>query len=203
MKLAEEKTIPNMAQAVEACIGLNRNDTRATVLRICGENFPYDEYCEIVNEMIRESIQKNGMPMKAGVFELLDYLKANAYRIAIASSSRYQTVEHHLEKAGIRQYFETITAGDMVEHSKPQPDIYLMACRSLGVQPSEAYAIEDSPNGIHSAFTAGMKVIMVPDMIPSNEEIRKKICKECSSLVEVISYLGEEQRGNYDTDSDL
>lgn len=60
-----------------------------------------------------------------------------------------------------------------MEHSKPCPDIYLMACGELGAKPGEAYAIEDSPNGIRSAYRAGMRPLMVPDMIAPDGEMRE------------------------------
>ena len=82
--------------------------------------------------------------------------------------------------------------GDMVEHSKPRPDIYLMACRELGVEPEEAYAIEDSPNGIRSAHAAGMRPVMVPDMIAPDEEMRRLSFLVRKDLFEVMDYLREE-----------
>ena len=80
----------------------------------------------------------------------------------------------------------------MVEHSKPRPDIYLMACRELGVEPEEAYAIEDSPNGIRSAHAAGMRPVMVPDMIAPDEEMRRLSFLVRKDLFEVMDYLREE-----------
>ena len=73
----------------------------------------------------------------------------------------------------------------MVEHSKPRPDIYLMACRRLGVEPQKAAAIEDSPNGIRSAHAAGMLPVMVPDMVEPTEEIEALLYRKCRDLVEV------------------
>lgn len=87
-----------------------------------------------------------------------------------------------------------IVTGDMVEHSKPLPDIYLLACEKLGVQPEEAYAIEDSPNGIKSAHAAGMKAVMVPDLIQPDEEIRKLSFRIFEDLSEVQRYMEVQRR---------
>ena len=87
----------------------------------------------------------------------------------MASSTRYSSVVNHLEEAGIKDYFSVIVTGDMVEHSKPKPDIYLLACEKLGVEPAKAYAVEDSYNGIRSAHAAGMKPVMVPDLLEPDE----------------------------------
>ena len=67
-----------------------------------------------------------------------------------------------------------------------------MACRELGVEPGEAYAIEDSPNGIRSAHAAGMRPIMVPDMIAPDEEMRKLSFLIRKDLFEVLDYMQKE-----------
>lgn len=79
-----------------------------------------------------------------------------------------------------------------MEHSKPRPDIYLLACRELGVDPEEAYAIEDSPNGIRAAHAAGMRPVMVPDMIAPDDEMRELSFLIRTDLFEVLDYLRKE-----------
>lgn len=79
--------------------------------------------------------------------------------------------------------------GDMVEHSKPLPDIYLLACEKLGTDPASTYAIEDSPNGIRSAHAAGMHPLMVPDMIAPDEEMETLSEQILDSLFDVLTYL--------------
>ena len=95
----------------------------------------------------------------------------------------------NLEKSGFKDYFQAVVGGDMVEHSKPNPDIYLLACKELHVNPAETFAIEDSPNGIRSAYNAGMKPIMVPDLIVPTEEILSLTIACKKNLLEVIEYL--------------
>ena len=64
-----------------------------------------------------------------------------------------------------------------------------MACRKLGVEPAEAYAIEDSPNGIRSAYSAGVQPIMVPDLVEPDEEMRRLSVRICSDLTEVLQFI--------------
>ena len=71
-------------------------------------------------------------------------------------------------------FFDNVICGDMVEHSKPAPDIFLKACAELGVAPERAYAIEDSYNGIRAAHAGHLLPIMVPDLLPANEEMQGK-----------------------------
>ena len=137
-------------------------------------------------------MKENGLPIKPGVPEILRWLKDAGYTVGLASSTRSSSVFGHLEQSGFRDYFQTVVTGDMVEHSKPRPDIYLLACRELGVEPEQAYAIEDSPNGIRSAHAAGMRPIMVPDMIAPDEEMRKLSFLIRKDLFEVLEYLQRE-----------
>ena len=93
------------------------------------------------------------------------------------------------QSSGTGRDFETVITGDMVEHSKPLPDIYLLACEKLGTDPAGTYAIEDSPNGIRSAHAAGMHPLMVPDMIAPDEEMETLSEQILDSLFDVLTYL--------------
>jgi beta-phosphoglucomutase-like phosphatase (HAD superfamily) len=77
----------------------------------------------------------------------------------------------------------------MVEKGKPAPDIYLYACSELGRKPEECVAIEDSPNGVKSAYAAGCKVVMVPDQTEPDEELMKLIDIKINRLDELKAYL--------------
>lgn len=127
--------------------------------------------------------------MKPGVVELLTFLKEEGEKIALASSTRRQTVTNQLRDAGILDFFDQVICGDMVERSKPAPDIFLKACEELGVKPERAYAIEDSYNGIRAAHAGKLHPIMVPDLLPETAEMQEKAEVVLSSLLEVISYL--------------
>ena len=129
------------------------------------------------------------IPMKAGVVELLDFLKERGVRTGLASSTRKDIVERELADAGILHYFESVTGGDVVKISKPNPEIYLIACDKMRVAPQECFAIEDSFNGIRAAKAAGMRPIMVPDIVQPTDEIRQMAETVCSDLFGVIDYL--------------
>ena len=187
--LSEQYGISDMEKFYPMCIGRNNTDTKALVLEHYGSNFPYEQFCRETSLWFHDWIDKNGLPVKEGVRELLDFLKEYDWNVGIASSTRCQSVIGHLERAGLIDYFSVIVGGDMVEHSKPQPDIYLMACEKLGVPPAQCYAIEDSPNGIRAAHRAGMKPIMVPDLLPPDEEMTRLSYKIFKDLREVLVYF--------------
>ena len=94
-----------------------------------------------------------------------------------------------LRDAGLLPYFDELVCGDMVSKSKPEPDIFLKACEVIGVDPKNAFAIEDSYNGIRSANRAGLMPIMVPDLLPPDDEMRSLAVAVIDNLDKVIEYL--------------
>lgn len=188
-QVAAKRGVTEMEIVSRKCIGLNANDTRHLVLKHYGEDFPYEEFKKEVSAWVWDKIKRQGLPVKKGVNKILAFLKQSGALIGLASSSKYNSVVSHLKEADIIDYFQVIVTGDMIEHSKPKPDIYLLACRKLGVDPEEVYAIEDSPNGIRAAAAAGVKPIMVPDMIKPDEEMKKLSFRICEDLPEVVRFL--------------
>ena len=187
--VGKEKGIPNVASTLMKCIGITAPETEATFKRAYGQDFPYAEYKAIVSAMFHEDTDKYGVPLKPGVLELFDFLQNNHYKIGLASSTREASVKKEMQMAGLLEAFDVIVCGDMVTHSKPHPQIYMTAAALLGTNPEDCYAIEDSPNGIRSAHGAGMKPIMVPDLILPDEEITKLLYRRFHSLHEVLAYL--------------
>ena len=187
--VGEEYHIEDIERTAIGCIGLNLTDTKAFFQQKYGADIDFDFYKEECSRHMREFIDRDGLPLKPGVKEILTFLKEKGCRVALASSSSKSSVLKHIDRAGISGFFEVVVGGDMVEHSKPRPDIYLIACKELGVKPSEAIAIEDSPNGLRSAHAAGMMPIMVPDLIAPTAEIEKLLYARCDSLLNVRDFL--------------
>ena len=77
----------------------------------------------------------------------------------------------------------------MVTRSKPDPEIFLLACDKIGVSPERAYAIEDSYNGIRAAHRGGLRPLMVPDLLPADEEMRALSEAVLPDLFEVTAFL--------------
>lgn len=187
--VADKWNMPRMEEIFPRCIGLNANDSREIVLEAYGEAFDYPGFRQETSAWFQEYIAGNGLPIKPGARQILEWLQGTEYRVGLASSTKSSSVLSHLKQAGFEEYFSVVVTGDMVEHSKPRPDIYLLACGKLGVSPGEACAIEDSPNGIRAAHAAGMYTIMVPDMIQPDMEIRDLSDKICENLEEVRQYM--------------
>lgn len=189
--VAEKYGVKDVEKVCTECLGINAVETKEKFLEHYGREFPYDEYKKEMAELFHKTAAEGGLELKPGVVELLTFLKEQEYKIALASSTRRAVVESELTAAGIISYFDEIICGDMVEKSKPEPDIYLKAAEKIGVSPDKCYAIEDSYNGIRSAHRAGMDVIMVPDMLPVNKEMEETCCHIFDSLFQVIELLQE------------
>lgn len=144
---------------------------------------------EYSREYLESYYSKYTVTAKPGLYDLLTYLRRKGYKLAVASSTKRAKVEHNLVSANVRSYFDVVIAGDMVEKSKPEPDIYLRAAAELGVQPEECCALEDSRNGLLSAHAAGMQVIMVPDLWQPDEVVKQFITGPFESLLAVRDWL--------------
>jgi HAD superfamily hydrolase (TIGR01509 family) len=105
----------------------------------------------------------NGVEALPGAPELVGELRGRV-PIGVASNSPRGFVDHVLDRAGFSRAFEASVAGDEVANPKPAPDVYLAVCERLGVEPSTAIALEDSPPGVAAARAAGMLVIAVPSL---------------------------------------
>jgi beta-phosphoglucomutase-like phosphatase (HAD superfamily) len=97
-----------------------------------------------------------------------------------------------LQKTGLMPYIQHVTGGDEVPVGKPAPDVYLDAARKLGIDTADCLALEDSNNGTTAALAAGMKVVQIPDLAPSNRLPNPPDFQICTSLVEVASLIGLE-----------
>jgi len=100
-----------------------------------------------------------------GVTDWLDEADALGLGLAIASSSPREWVEPHLERLGLRARFGPVVCFGPGIAGKPAPDTYRRACAALGVAPTNAVAIEDSPHGVAAAKAAGLRCIAVPHAI--------------------------------------
>ena len=188
-EVASRHNIPDIEKAILACTGTTMVRTREIMLNLYGADFPYDEYARESSAIFHSRYDGGRLPMKPGVKELLTFLKEHDKKIALASSTRQQVVTDELRDAGIIEYFDRIICGDMVSRSKPAPDIFLKACEELNVSPSDSYAIEDSYNGIRAAHAGGLHPIMVPDLLPADEEMQSLAEIVLPSLTSVMEYL--------------
>lgn len=158
-----------------------------------GEDVDLTSLWAYTKEYMDDYYSRYAVSVKKGLYDLLTYLERKHYKLAVASSTNREKVERHLRNTNVRQYFSAVITGDMVEHSKPAPDIYLKAAAALGEKPEDCYALEDSRNGLIAAHKAGCKPIMVPDLWQPDDEVKQFILGPFESLLDVRDWLTERQ----------
>lgn len=170
-------------------IGKNIKGSKEIIINEYGEDFPFDEIYEKRVKICLDTIKKNGLIVKKGVQEIVDYLKDNNYKMAVATSTRRERAHERLKEIGILDKLDYVICGDQVENSKPDPEIFLKAAKGIELQPEECIVIEDSEAGIMAAHNAGIKSINVPDMIEPNDVVKRLAYKICNDLLEIKEML--------------
>ena len=159
-----------------------------------GQDFPYDQFKQDYHNFYYEEIEKKGVPVKPGLYRLLEYLYENDIPAAVATSSSRRSAAAKLEETDIEKYFKAVIGGDMVTKTKPDPEIYLKACEALGVEPEHALVLEDSLNGLKAAVAAKIPAIMIPDLVKDMPEIEPFLAAKLGELGDVIGFIENERR---------
>ena len=150
-----------------------------------GEDFDYQAVREYRKLLVEDIIRENGIPLKPGARQILGWLRENGILTALVTANNFGRAERYLKKIDLFDCFDKIICANMVEKGKPAPDIYAYACRELKLDPGETFAVEDSPNGVTSAYLAGCNVIMVPDLTEPDEELSRKLYRRVDELMDI------------------
>jgi HAD superfamily hydrolase (TIGR01509 family) len=172
-------------------IGANLISTKDIYLKYFGSSFPIEE---ILTERVRiseEIIRLNGVPIKKGLYDLLDYLSQINIKKAVATSTSRNRAVNLLRLAGIDSCFDYLLCGDEIKKSKPDPEIFLKVSDKLGCSPQRCLVLEDSEAGIEAAHKAGMFPIMIPDMKEPDGLTQTLIFKKMDNLLDVKYFLEE------------
>jgi HAD superfamily hydrolase (TIGR01509 family) len=171
------------------CIGSNGDGTRAILQNALGQSFPYDRISKDWMALYRQRVSTQAVDLKDGVLELLELVRRLRLPIALATSTHTELANTKLRLAGLDAFFAAIIGGDAVAHGKPHAEPYLAATRALGHPPGTCWAIEDSDNGVRSAYAAGLYVLQVPDLVQPSEAVRNLGHAVLTSLHDVARLL--------------
>ncbi|MBB3826475.1 HAD family hydrolase [Xanthomonas arboricola] len=119
-----------------------------------------------------EAAVERGIPHRPGIIALLEYLVAQGLPRAVATSTQRPLALRKLEAADLLWRFAAVCTASDVRHPKPAPDIYLLAARTLDVDPAQCLVLEDSPTGVRAALAAGMTPIQIPDLLEPDADVR-------------------------------
>ena len=183
--------------------GYNMTDEQTLTLRSLGRPFapehlkkmmgdPNLDYYAIRakrSELMEQLIAENGIQLKPGAVELLTYLRSKGIITAITTATDLERTERYLKMTGISELFDRKISAAMVSRGKPAPDVYTYAVNALGLSAGECAAVEDSPNGVKSASSAGLKVIMVPDQDEPDESITRLLWKKVRILSDIAEFI--------------
>lgn len=192
MKTAEKAGIPFDYSFYKQFIGSSDKDFFDAMYRQFDEE-KVTQFKKESGKDLKEALYASAPVLKKGLVDLLSFLEEEGYKTVVASSSEREIVEQLLENAGIRSFFDGIIGGNEVEHSKPDPEIFLKAKELVSEDKLEVLVLEDSLNGIKAANAAGFPVVMVPDLIEPDEEVEKLTLDICHDLHEVLSKIKSEK----------
>ena len=138
-----------------------------TLQRILADYFPDNDVKQDILERIKDfEINMRYKPF-AEAIRFINELKRNQFRIAIVTSSSQKKMDNlYAQNPGFREMFDAVVTGDMVSHSKPDPEPYLLGAKAIGVAPESCYVFEDSISGIESGIRAGATVIGLATPLP-------------------------------------
>ncbi len=170
-----------------------RGTSGIVLIRALEERYPgvdaqrfVDEWSEGVYQEVKDGVE----PCK-GLFNLLDYLKERSIKCIVASSSEMRMIDAQWDAHNLERWFEGKVSAQEVAHSKPEPDVFLLACERLGVDPSEAIVFEDSNAGCRAAMAGNIKVIMVPEEVGPEDDVKDGLVAVCSDLDEVCTVMDD------------
>lgn len=172
-------------------LGRTRQGARDIYKGWYGEDYDYQGVSEELAKRLIHTLSQE-LPIKPGLYELLNYLRENGYKTCIATSSLRSKVDAILPKTLI-EYFDYVLCGDEVNIGKPNPEVFLKCCERLNVLPEEAIVLEDSEVGIEASVNGNIKVICIPDMKEPSDWHKKQLAGYYTSLEEVIDYLERER----------
>ena len=188
-EVCDTSLYPGFKEVALKLVGIPADEGKRFFTDRYGEDFPYEKIWGDVESLFNQRYAVTPLPVKPGALSLLRHLKEKGIKTAVASSTPSPQVQINLKNAGLYGYIDVFITGEMVQHGKPSPDIFLLAAKKLNEEPEDCVVIEDSPDGIKAAHAAGMKVYMIPDLIEPTEEIRKMtdgIYNTLNDLTEIL-----------------
>lgn len=155
-----------------------------------GADFPADKLESSFFQAMMDVAAAGQLPLKPGLKECFDGLRARRLKVALATSTERRVVETYRQSVPeLRTIFDATVCGVEIPRSKPAPDIYLLAAQKLGLRPEECVGVEDSRNGLRSLRAAGCYSVMIPDMLPYEESLAPFVDARLKDLTELCGLI--------------
>ena len=164
-------------------LGMHRALSRGITQKELGKDYPHDAVLTDTFSAMVARAEEGTLPLKAGVADCFARLKARGIRLALATSTGRDTVDRYFRSIPeIGTAFDAVVCGSEVANSKPAPDIYLKAAEKLDLPPSACIGVEDSLSGLKSLTAAGIRSVMIPDILPYGETFAPFVTWTADSL---------------------
>jgi HAD superfamily hydrolase (TIGR01509 family) len=172
-------------------IGRRSSETPPIIYAHLGDSFPLDVILKRAGTIRSEHIAQGKLRKKAGVEEIISFLNDSGIALGVATSSHRNEALELLSIVGLAKWFPVIVGGNQIKRSKPEPDIFCEAAKQLGIAPNHCLVFEDSEAGVTAARSAGMHVVMVPDMKQPSEAVAKLANCVVTSLHEALKLISQ------------
>ena len=174
----------------DSLLGYNFADAGVMLRRHFGQQFPWEEILVRFKQATIESVLAGEIPLKEGAVSCIDGLRRRGIRTALATSSDRVCIDNYRQRYPIfRDGFDFIVCGDEVEHSKPEPDIYQIAAKGIGLETGACIGVEDSFLGLKSLRAAGVESVMIPDVVPFSDRFAPYVRFKLNSLNELCTLI--------------
>ena len=189
LKLAQERGLNMDKKFPYTCMGLPREMVRKRYRDTFGADFDFEGFrAEMINR-VHTLWQNEGIAIKPGVVEFLDYCDNNGILCAVATSTTRNSAEMMLKTTNLFDRFGAVVCGDEIENGKPNPDIFITAAKRLGVNPRDCGGAEDSRSGITAVHRAEMTAFFVVDTLDADDEIKTTADFVCADMFEVMNLV--------------
>lgn len=189
IKSAEEFGFKMKPETVLTIRSLTSDLAEKYLKSVFGETFDYFNIRNRRRELMAYDLDDENLPLKTGILSLLQFCNENNIKTAVATATMLSVAERYLKNSGLIDYFDFVIGGDSIKKGKPFPDTYILAAKALNLSPKSCIAIEDSPNGILSAFYAGCNPVMIPDLSPPDEMLKPFLKAVVPTLEDIIPLI--------------
>jgi HAD superfamily hydrolase (TIGR01509 family) len=179
-RVAQELDIDLSDERFATFVGHSGDRNDALLRHYFGEAFDVPRFRAMCHRGMHDLVEREGVTLRPGAREWLAFVSALDIPLGLATSSGPAAVRERL--GDLLQVFAAVATRADVEHGKPHPDLYLEAARRLGIAPETGIAVEDSPAGTQAALAAGMRVVVVPDLVMPPDDLAPRLAAVFPSL---------------------
>lgn len=189
-KSMESAGYPFTLEVYKKFIGLGSKEEIDLLKEIYGDHLVLEPIFKLFKQEFNKLLEKESIRIMPGVNELLNALDKGNIKRCIASSSSLAKIEQYLKVSNLTNRFDFYISGEEVSRGKPNPDIFLEACRRADVDLKNALVLEDSLNGLRAAKNASIKCIVIPDLIEQNGEMKRDAYHITDNLANLVDSKG-------------